>query len=48
MTPQFLSVATKRAFVCGLIHPIPKRVDIINDANRQELEQEILCMVHAI
>lgn len=34
--------------MCELTHPIPKHVDIINDVNRQELEQEILCMVHAI
>lgn len=34
--------------MCELTHPIPKHVGIINDVNRQELEQEILCMVHDI
>lgn len=48
MTPQFLSLARKHVFICDLTHPISKHVGIITDVNRQELEQEVLCMVHAI
>lgn len=48
MTPQFFSLAMKHVFVYDLTHSIPKHVAIINDIDRQELEQEILCMVHAI
>lgn len=34
--------------MCELTHPTLKHAGTINDINRQELEQEILCMVYAI
>lgn len=48
MTPQFLSLARKHVFMCDPTHPTSKHVGIIIDVNRQELEQEVLRMVHAI
>lgn len=33
--------------MCDLTHPITKHVGIIIDFNRQQQEQEVLCMVHA-
>lgn len=34
--------------MCDLTHPISKHIGIIIDGNRQEVEQEIFCMIHVI